>query len=177
MTIRVGRNSSLVPGALGTRACPLRLTRVGSSEPPRLLRLTRSRTRVRPQGRQTRPDSSSGEGRGAGTWPDPAAPLASAAASKLDPMDCSLPGSSVHGILQARILEWLAISFTRGWVEKVFNSALWSWKRQNRNRRQIQLQNQLFASLFLTRNHTLSWDFCSILQTFSINFSTQCNLI
>ena len=30
-----------------------------------------------------------------------------------DPMDCSLPGSSVHGILQARILEWVAISFSR----------------------------------------------------------------
>ena len=28
--------------------------------------------------------------------------------------DCSLPGSSVHGILQARILEWVAISFSRG---------------------------------------------------------------
>ena len=31
-----------------------------------------------------------------------------------DPMDCSLSGSSVHGILQARILEWVAISFSRG---------------------------------------------------------------
>ena len=30
-----------------------------------------------------------------------------------DPMDGSLPGSSVHGILQARILEWVAISFSR----------------------------------------------------------------
>ena len=29
-------------------------------------------------------------------------------------MDCSLPGSSVHGILQAKILEWVAISFSRG---------------------------------------------------------------
>ena len=29
-------------------------------------------------------------------------------------MDCSSPGSSVHGILQARILEWVAISFSRG---------------------------------------------------------------
>ena len=29
-----------------------------------------------------------------------------------DPMDCSLPGSSVPGILQARILEWVAISFS-----------------------------------------------------------------
>ena len=30
-----------------------------------------------------------------------------------DTMDCSLPGSSVHGIFQARILEWVAISFSR----------------------------------------------------------------
>ena len=30
------------------------------------------------------------------------------------PMDCSLSGSSVHGILQARILEWVAIPFSRG---------------------------------------------------------------
>ena len=29
-------------------------------------------------------------------------------------MDCSLPGSSVHGISQARVLEWFAISFSRG---------------------------------------------------------------
>ena len=28
-----------------------------------------------------------------------------------DPMDCSLPGSSVHGIFQARVLEWIAIAF------------------------------------------------------------------
>ena len=31
-----------------------------------------------------------------------------------DPMDCSSPGSSVHGILQARILVWIAIPFSRG---------------------------------------------------------------
>ena len=31
-----------------------------------------------------------------------------------NPVDCSPPGSSVHGILQARILEWVAISFSRG---------------------------------------------------------------
>ena len=30
-----------------------------------------------------------------------------------DPMNCSSPGSSVHGILQARILEWVAIPFSR----------------------------------------------------------------
>ena len=31
-----------------------------------------------------------------------------------DPMDYSLPSSSIHGILQARVLEWVAISFSRG---------------------------------------------------------------
>ena len=36
-----------------------------------------------------------------------------------DPMDCSLPGSSVHGIFQARVLEWVAIAFSimRIWVD------------------------------------------------------------
>ena len=32
--------------------------------------------------------------------------------SRSDPMDCSLPGSSIHGIFQARVLEWLAIAFS-----------------------------------------------------------------
>ena len=31
-----------------------------------------------------------------------------------NPMDCSPPGSSIHGILQARVLEWGAIAFSRG---------------------------------------------------------------
>ena len=31
-----------------------------------------------------------------------------------DPVDCSLPGSSVYEIFQARVLEWVAISFSRG---------------------------------------------------------------
>jgi len=31
----------------------------------------------------------------------------------LDPMDCSLPGSSVYGIFQARVLEWGAIAFSK----------------------------------------------------------------
>ena len=31
------------------------------------------------------------------------------------PMDCSLPGSSVHGIFQARVLEWVAIALS-GWL-------------------------------------------------------------
>ena len=44
-----------------------------------------------------------------------------------DPMDCSLPGSSVHGILQARILEWAAICFSRFYIcscRKIFSAGL-----------------------------------------------------
>ena len=35
------------------------------------------------------------------------------------PMDCSLPGFSVHGILQVRTLEWVAISFSNAWKWKL----------------------------------------------------------
>ena len=39
-----------------------------------------------------------------------------------DSMDCSLPGSSIHGILQARVLEWGAMAFSvpkhGGWVNR-----------------------------------------------------------
>ena len=38
----------------------------------------------------------------------------SVVSDSLRPMDYSLPGSSVHGIYQARILEWLVISFSKG---------------------------------------------------------------
>ena len=40
-----------------------------------------------------------------------------------DPMDCSLPGSSVHGISQARVLEWAASAFSviLGWGTKIPN--------------------------------------------------------
>ena len=38
-----------------------------------------------------------------------------------DPVDCSPPGSSVHGILQARMLEWVATSFSRGSYQP------WDW--------------------------------------------------
>ena len=58
-----------------------------------------------------------------------------------DPMDCSLSGSSLHGILQARILEWVAISFSRGssqprdqtwvsWVSCIGRWILYHWARK-----------------------------------------------
>jgi len=41
-----------------------------------------------------------------------------------NPMDCSLPGSSIHGIFQARILEWVAISFSRIFPTQGLNPGL-----------------------------------------------------
>ena len=38
-----------------------------------------------------------------------------------DPMDCSLPGSSVHGIFQTRVLEWVAIAFSNGYSLEVLS--------------------------------------------------------
>ena len=40
--------------------------------------------------------------------------VAQSCPSLCDPMDCGSPGSSIHGILQARTLEWVSIPFTRG---------------------------------------------------------------
>ena len=60
--------------------------------------------------------------------------------SECDPVDCSPPASSLHGILQARILEWVAISFSKGssqprdrtWVSRIagrrFN--LWATSKE-----------------------------------------------
>ena len=38
-----------------------------------------------------------------------------------DPMDCSLPGSSAHGIFQARVLEWGAIAFSINEISLAFS--------------------------------------------------------
>ena len=52
-----------------------------------------------------------------------------------DPVDCSLPGFSVHGIFQARVLEWVAISFSRRssrprnwiWVSRIVGRRFTVW--------------------------------------------------
>ena len=64
-----------------------------------------SRTTVNPAYRKWRPS--------AVQVPSSLVPACSRVWLFCDPMDCSPPGSSVHGISQARILEWVAISFSR----------------------------------------------------------------
>ena len=76
-----------------------------------------------------------------------------------NPMDCSAPGSSIHGIFQARILEWFAISFSRGssqprdqtWVsctaEKLFTDwAVWDWHKNRSTDQRNQTESQEISS-------------------------------
>ena len=44
-----------------------------------------------------------------------------------DPMDCSLPGSSIHGIFQARVLEWGAIAFSAILLTSLLNNLVPIW--------------------------------------------------
>ena len=46
-----------------------------------------------------------------------------------DPRDCSLPGSSIHGILQARTLQWVAIAFSAVYSEAGTYVGIWTVKR------------------------------------------------
>ena len=67
-----------------------------------------------------------------------------------DPMDCSLPGSSIHGIFQARVLEWGAIAFSI--------VSLLEWKEKER---------QIYFSMKLVGlSHFL---FCILLYSFKIH--------
>ena len=50
-----------------------------------------------------------------------------------DPMDCSVPGSSAHGIFQARVLEWVAVAFSKSqvaqWSDQIISDQLLSCVR------------------------------------------------
>ena len=70
--------------------------------------------------------------------PPPKSEVIQSCPTLCDPMDCSLPGSSIHGILQARILEWIVISFSRGsskprdwtWVSCIAGRLFTIWTRE-----------------------------------------------
>ena len=74
-------------------------------------------------------------------------------------MDCGQPGASVHGILQARILEWIAISFSRGsswprnwtWVSCIADRFITDWATREALRCQIFLIWLQFSSVQLSR--------------------------
>ena len=65
-----------------------------------------------------------------------------------DPMDCSLPGSSIHGILQARVLEWGAIAFSANHTRNTLRVKLsvhTALSRQTRQRRKITVSSVVGA--------------------------------
>ena len=77
------------------------------------------------------------------------------------PMDCNLPGSSVHGILQARILEWVAMPFSRGssrlrdrtWFSCIAGEFFTVWAtREAHSIRGNKHLNNLLESLVMIRN-------------------------
>ena len=68
-----------------------------------------------------------------------------------NPIDCSLPGSSVHGISQATILEWIAFSFSRGssWARDwTCTSCIGRWTLHHWTTREA-LKREKFMHLFL----------------------------
>ena len=103
-----------------------------------------------------------------------------------NPMDCSPPGFSVHGISQARILEWVAISFSmessqpRDWTRVSYTGRLilYHWAtREDWERRVSSVQSlstvQLFATLWTAAHQaslsiTNSWSLLKLLSIASV---------
>ena len=79
--------------------------------------------------------------RGWGMWK---VSIAESCLTLCHPMDCSLPDSSVHGILQARILEWVAIPFSRG-------------SRWSRDETQVSCIAGSLFTIWATREETHEW--------------------
>ena len=79
-----------------------------------------------------------------------------------DRMDCSLPGCSAHGILQARILQWVAITFSRG-------------SSRPRDQTQVSRIGGRHFNLWATREATTNLD--SILKSRDITLSTNVHLV
>ena len=72
-----------------------------------------------------------------------------------DPRDCSLPGTSVHGILQARVLEWVAMPSSRG-------------SSQPRDQTQISHIADRFFTIWATREAVTQWTKFLFLQKSSV---------
>ena len=72
-----------------------------------------------------------------------------------DPMDCSLPGSSVHGIFQARVLEWGATAFSRWKLENLWGKFLKEWQASQLHQNHWCVWVGSWAG-FLVKMHVLS---------------------
>ena len=84
--------------------------------------------------------------------------------SLCDPVDCSPPGSSVHGISQTRVLEWVAISFSNAWKWKVKGKSLslvrllaTPWTAAYQSRRKYKWNMNLCLHLKMTHSKIEFW--------------------
>ena len=101
-----------------------------------------------------------------------------AVVSLCDPMDCSLPGSFIHGIFQARILEWVAISFSRRfsqprdwtWASRIVGRRFTIWATREVQYRPGELTFQCSMFLHVHTVHGLLK--ARILKWFAIPFSS-----
>ena len=85
--------------------------------------------------------------------------------TRSDPRGCSLPGSSVHGIFQARILEWVAIAFSQ-WTWVWVNWELESWTQLS-DWAELKQKIVVFQSLSRVWHFATPW---RKLQQFKIDF-------
>ena len=83
-----------------------------------------------------------------------------------DPMDCSLPGSSVHGVFQARVLEWVAIAFSVTFDQLDSKAAYKTYLPCN----EVLLQHNLRTTLATFHRKTNLWDFIVVLTFYSYTF-------
>ena len=92
-------------------------------------------TLAQPPNTRGRSQNPAAQSHGSLVWKKGVSVCAQSCQTLCDPMDCSSPGSSVRGISQARILEWVAISFSRAssWprdqshVFRIFRRILYHW--------------------------------------------------
>ena len=98
-------------------------------------------------------------------------------------MDSSLPGSTVHGIFQARTLEWAAISFSRGssqprdrtWVSCIANRRFTVWARK-RGSNMFSNQPKVMHATDKWQSRHLCSNFFLFLQSYAFFFFFQCNI-
>ena len=100
-------------------------------------------------------------------WRDWVSEVAQSCLTLCDPMDCSLPGSSASGILQARVLEWVALSFSRRsyqprdwtWVSRIAGRrfTIWATREDKRKWESCYLKLEEKRSLLLQNGRQLGW--------------------
>ena len=72
-------------------------------------------------------------------------------------MDCSLPASSIHGVFQTRVLEWVAISFSNTGLRSTLNPITGFVKEEKRTQRetnkyQVKMEAEIGAMQLQTKN-------------------------